>query len=480
MPGQPRMPTRAGRAASADAGRGAGGHARVDGQCGWSGALELPSRPLSRTAVPARARPGLEPLAAPQALSQPHAYGLRDPAMAARSRTLARVPPGRSAASDKREATAGSWASTCGLFEYHVGAVQAKFASLDAVFDGLADLVDRHCFQAHPGQARSTGVRDQEVASKQVGARGGCRGPGGLQTAQAWSGDGHKTRHHGRRPDQGHKRPRRVTALLAIVRPTAAWGDREGHRPAPQLWLHRDGPLRRVRGLRGPVSTCWPEMADFVRRIDLSMRHGRGQRELPQASPLREHAGAAQPLRARVHGHAGVRPVGAGACTAVKVCRPATLLLPTTLARGLREALLMLVHFCGRLHQPPHGLVYLDADGCSRWTPRRPVLMLPHHHIGGNRILAGDTTSSPASPNTPRRLAGRLTCTPRWCGRQRPTGLHPCRCCRRAAAAPIAGFYCFQRLASPTTLSRLAPLTAFDIPGRSLGQLWIAGSWRLP
>lgn len=219
-----------------------------------------------------------------------------------------------------------------------------------------------------------------------------------LQTAQAWSGDGHKTVGTiAAALIKGTPAEARVTALLGglSLADAAVWGDCvKGIDPRRNYGYTVTG-----RYAECAVYEARPdllaEMADFVRRIDLQCGTAEGNENCHKQA----HYVNMPVQRSRYElGFTGTREydlVGA-ARTAVKVLQgqpaPAAYNL-----KGPREALLMLVHFVGDLHQPLHvGSVYLDADG-QPVDPEKTGFDASTHTIGGNRILKLVTADKPAS-----------------------------------------------------------------------------------
>lgn len=220
----------------------------------------------------------------------------------------------------------------------------------------------------------------------------------GLQTAQAWSGDGHKTVGTiAAALIKGTPAEARVTALLGglSLADAAVWGDCvKGIDPRRNYSYTVTG-----RYLECGVYEARPdllaEMADFVRRIDLQCGTAEGNENCHKQA----HYVNMPVQRSRYQlGFTGTREfdlVGATR-TAVKVLQgepaPAAYNL-----KGPREALLVLTHFVGDLHQPLHvGSVYLDADG-NPVDPEKTGLDPASHTIGANRILKLVTADKPAS-----------------------------------------------------------------------------------
>jgi hypothetical protein len=220
----------------------------------------------------------------------------------------------------------------------------------------------------------------------------------GLQTAQAWSGEGHKTVGTiAAALIKGTPAEARVTALLGglSLADAAVWGDCvKGIDPRRNYSYTVTG-----RYLECGVYEARPdllaEMADFVRRIDTQCGTAEGNENCHKQA----HYVNLPVQRSRyILGFTGTREydlLGATR-TAVKVLQGQ----PAPAAYNLkspREALLVLTHFVGDIHQPLHvGSVYLDANG-QLVDPEKHGFDASTHTIGANRILKLVTADKPAS-----------------------------------------------------------------------------------
>ncbi|WP_028535000.1 S1/P1 nuclease [Paludibacterium yongneupense] len=144
------------------------------------------------------------------------------------------------------------------------------------------------------------------------------------------------------------------------------------------------------------------EMVDFVRRNDSQCRPGAGEEACHRQyhySDIAWQRGAYLPGAAGSSDHDVVAAVSA----AVLVLRGGSAPAPFSIA-GPREALLLLAHLVGDMHQPLHvGAVYLDADG-AMVDPDRDGDDPATHTRGGNAIRLGHGSLHALWDSVPRRF----------------------------------------------------------------------------
>jgi len=220
--------------------------------------------------------------------------------------------------------------------------------------------------------------------------------------ARAWGPDGHQTvATLAAGLIQGTPAEARVAALLGdIPLPLAAvWADCvKGISPSQHYSYPSPGKYPECGALETPARIA--EMADYVRRNDRQCRIG-----LDEDSCHRQthYADIALQRSRYAPGFVGTR-----ADDVVGALRTAILVLQGKPADGPphfkspREALLVLVHLVGDIHQPLHvGAVYLDDLG-RRVDPDKTGLRLATFTVGGNSLwLTGAKPPMPAAPTAP-------------------------------------------------------------------------------
>lgn len=220
--------------------------------------------------------------------------------------------------------------------------------------------------------------------------------------ARAWGPDGHQTvATLAAGLIQGTPAEARVAALLGdIPLPLAAvWADCvKGISPSQHYSYPSPGKYPECGALETPARIA--EMADYVRRNDRQCRIG-----LDEDSCHRQthYADIALQRSRYAPGFVGTR-----ADDVVGALRTAILVLQGKPADGPphfkspREALLVLVHLVGDIHQPLHvGAVYLDDLG-RRVDPDKTGLRLTTFTVGGNSLwLTGAKPPMPAAPSAP-------------------------------------------------------------------------------
>jgi hypothetical protein len=214
--------------------------------------------------------------------------------------------------------------------------------------------------------------------------------------AQAWGPDGHKTvATLAARLIEGTPAEARVAALLGdIPLPLASlWADCvKGISPSLGYAYPAPGKYPDCGPLETPERMA--EMADYVRRNDRQCEIGPDE----DACHKQAHYADVALQRGRYRlGFIGTRPDDV-----VGALRTAILVLQGKPAAGpphfasQREALLVLVHLVGDIHQPLHvSSVYLDEQG-RRVDPDKTGRALESFTVGGNSLyVAGSTGSSP-------------------------------------------------------------------------------------
>lgn len=215
--------------------------------------------------------------------------------------------------------------------------------------------------------------------------------------AQAWGADGHQT--VGAIAAgllKGTPTEARVAALLGdMPLPLAAlWADcAKGISPAQHYTYPAPGKYAECAPLETPARIA--EMADYVRRNDRQCKIG-----MDEDSCHKQTHYADLPLqRSRyLPGFTGTRPDDV-----VGALRQAILVLqgkPTTGQpnyKSQREALLVLAHLVGDVHQPLHvGAAYLDAQG-RRVDPDKTGFDPASFTVGGNSLYVV-AAPKPAAP----------------------------------------------------------------------------------
>lgn len=224
--------------------------------------------------------------------------------------------------------------------------------------------------------------------------------------AHAWGPDGHQTvATIAAALLKGTPTQARVDALLGdIPLPLAAvWADcAKGVSPSHDYKYPAPGKYADCAPLETPARIA--EMADYVRRNDTQCAIGHDEDECHKQTHYTDVA----PQRSRyLQGFAGTRTDDvAGAL------RQAILVLqgkPTSGQpnfKGPREALLVLVHLVGDIHQPLHvGSPYLDAQG-RRVDPDKTGLDLATATSGGNSIWVVGAPKPPVPASAPAGPVG--------------------------------------------------------------------------
>ena len=219
---------------------------------------------------------------------------------------------------------------------------------------------------------------------------------------RAWGPDGHQTvATLAAGLIQSTPAEARVAALLGdIPLPLAAvWADCvKGISPSQHYSYPSPGKYPECGALETPARIA--EMADYVRRNDRQCRIG-----LDEDSCHRQthYADIALQRSRYAPGFVGTR-----ADDVIGALRTAILVLQGKPADGPphfkspREALLVLVHLVGDIHQPLHvGAVYLDDLG-RRVDPDKTGLRLDTFTVGGNSLwLSGPKLPTLAAPTAP-------------------------------------------------------------------------------
>lgn len=224
--------------------------------------------------------------------------------------------------------------------------------------------------------------------------------------AHAWGPDGHQTvATIAAGLLKGTPAEARVKALLGDIRlPLAAvWADcAKGISPSQNYAYTSAGRYPECAPLETPAHIA--EMADYVRRNDKQCALA-GE----QTCHKQTHYTDVALQRSRyLLGFTGTRPDDV-----VGSLRQAILVLQGKPAPGQpnfkspREALLVLAHLTGDVHQPLHvGAIYLDAQG-QRVDPDKKGFDPATNTVGGNGILvASGTAAAPAAPLTADESAG--------------------------------------------------------------------------
>jgi len=236
--------------------------------------------------------------------------------------------------------------------------------------------------------------------------------------AQAWGPDGHQTvATIAAGLIKGTPTEARVKTLLGdIALPLASiWADCvKGISPAKNYTYPAPGKYPDCGPLETPPRIA--EMADYVKRNDRQCTMGMDE----DACHRQTHYADIALQRSRyLQGFTGTR-----SDDVVGALRQAILVLQRKPAPGQpnfksqREALFVLVHLVGDIHQPLHvGAVYLDAQG-SRVDPDKQGFDTATFTVGGNSLYV----VAPAS-TTPAAVAVPVKLHTLWDGV--PTQLHP-------------------------------------------------------
>lgn len=222
--------------------------------------------------------------------------------------------------------------------------------------------------------------------------------------AHAWGPDGHQTvATLAARLIQGTPTEARVTELLGdISLPLASlWADcAKGVSPAQQYRYPSPGKYPECAPLETPARVA--EMADYVRRNDRQCQIGPDEDSCHRQAHYTDVA--VQRSRYAL-GFIGTRAddVAGALRTAIRVLQGKPVAGPPQF-KSRREALLVLVHLVGDIHQPLHvGALYLDAQG-QRVDPDKAGLDPASFTVGGNSlwvVAAPQAAQAAPSPSTP-------------------------------------------------------------------------------
>jgi hypothetical protein len=217
--------------------------------------------------------------------------------------------------------------------------------------------------------------------------------------ASAWGPDGHHTvAAIAEGLIAGSNAAARVEALLAGVglRDAAVWADcAKGIDPKKGFAYTSAGRFPECKVFETPAGEA--EMADFVRRNDTNC-----PRQPGDESCHRQYHYTDEAIQRSTYaqGKAGTRDfdivAAVAAAAGVLAGRPA----PAPFAiRDEREALLLLTHYVGDIHQPLHvGAIYLDAQG-ARVDPDAAGLDEATVTRGGNQIFTVNPATNRRSAN---------------------------------------------------------------------------------
>lgn len=222
--------------------------------------------------------------------------------------------------------------------------------------------------------------------------------------AHAWGPDGHQTvATIAAGLLQGSPAEARVKALLGdIPLPLASiWADCvKGISPSQGYTYPSPGKYPECGPLETPERIA--EMADYVRRNDHQCHIGMDEDSCHRQT---HYADIALQRSRYLQGFVGTR-----SDDIVGALRQAILVLqrkPTTGPpnfKSQREALLVLVHLVGDIHQPLHvGAVYLDAQG-QRVDPDKKGFDEASFTVGGNSLYV--VAATPPTPSTPAAPVG--------------------------------------------------------------------------
>lgn len=224
--------------------------------------------------------------------------------------------------------------------------------------------------------------------------------------AQAWGADGHQTvATIAAGLIKGTPTEARVAALLGDMSlPQASlWADcAKGVSPAQNYTYPSPGKYAECAPLETPARIA--EMADYVRRNDKQCTIGMDE----DSCHRQTHYADITVQRSRyLLGFVGTR-----ADDVAGALRTAILVLQGKPAEGpphfksKREALIVLVHLVGDLHQPLHvGSLYLDPQG-HRLDPDKTGLDVGSFTVGGNSLWVVGTAKPPVPASGPAQPAG--------------------------------------------------------------------------
>ena len=204
--------------------------------------------------------------------------------------------------------------------------------------------------------------------------------------AHAWGSDGHQTvAAIAAGLIKGSPAEARVAQLLGdmSLQQAAIWADcAKGISPSQGYTYPSPGKFPACAQLETPARIA--EMADYVRRNDRQCNIGLDE---DSCHKQMHYADIAVQRSRYLLGFAGTRPddvVGALRASILALQGRASPGQPSF--RSPREALLILVHLVGDLHQPLHvGSLYLDAQG-NRVDPDKTGLDVASFTVGGNSI----------------------------------------------------------------------------------------------
>lgn len=213
-------------------------------------------------------------------------------------------------------------------------------------------------------------------------------------SAFPWGADGHQT--VGALADRliaGTPAQSRVKALLGMpLRDAATWADCARGVDVHHGYAYTKGQHPECAVHETPQGIA--AMQDYVRRNDRNCRRKGNE---PSCHTQYHYTDVALQRERYAAGEAGTRDddAVAAAVAAIRVLQGRPAPAPFSLASP-REALLLLAHLAGDLHQPLHvGAVYLDADGHRLDPDPGPVDDAPETH-GGNDIVPVDAKTGHA------------------------------------------------------------------------------------
>jgi hypothetical protein len=224
--------------------------------------------------------------------------------------------------------------------------------------------------------------------------------------AHAWGADGHQAVGTiAADLIKGTPAEARVQALLGgiTLAQAAVWADcAKGIEPSRDYAYTSAGRYAECAPLETPVRMA--EMSDYVRRNDNNC----ARKPKDESCHKQYHYTDVAIQRSRyLLGFTGTFEFDV-----VSATRAAILVLqgqpaPTPFSfKSPREALLVLVHYLGDIHQPLHvGSIYLDADG-HRVDPDKTGYDPATFTVGGNSIVLGDPPAHAAVPVAPAASAG--------------------------------------------------------------------------
>jgi hypothetical protein len=208
----------------------------------------------------------------------------------------------------------------------------------------------------------------------------------GLGSAHAWGPDGHQTvATLAEQLIAGKPAEARVKVLLQglSLAQAAVWADcAKGVDPAKGYKYTVNPRYEECRPLESPEGIA--EMEDYVRRNDQNCPRRPGDESCHKQYHYTDTAVQRGQYR---RGDYGTRDddLVAAMRAAVQVLQGQAAPAPFDF-KSPREALLLLVHFAGDLHQPLHvGSVYLGPAG-QRLDPRKAALGPDNDTLGGNRL----------------------------------------------------------------------------------------------